>query len=92
MSALLLMLAGDASVRGTTTHDDMQVFLVYDFINLVCQKSGKYSGQIWMHLISENSKFKDEIEFTMNGNMVRYQNGSSTKKHRSAPVMTFRVL
>jgi hypothetical protein len=38
MSALLLKLAGDVKVRGTTTHDGMQVFSVYDFINLVCQK------------------------------------------------------
>jgi hypothetical protein len=38
MSALLLKL-GDVSVRGTTTYDGMQVFSVYDFINLVCQKT-----------------------------------------------------
>jgi hypothetical protein len=31
MSDLVLKLAGDAKVRGTTTHDGMQVFSVYDF-------------------------------------------------------------
>jgi hypothetical protein len=35
MSALLLKLAGDATVRGTTTHDGIQAF---DSVNLACQK------------------------------------------------------
>jgi hypothetical protein len=37
MSALLLKLGG-CERQGTTTHDGMQVFSVYGFINLVCQK------------------------------------------------------
>ena len=56
------------------------MFSVYGFINLVCPKNGKYSGQVWMRLISEDSKFKDEIEFTMNG-LLSYQIGNSTKRH-----------
>ena len=64
MSALLLKFAGNASVRGTTTSEGMQVFSVYDFINLVCQKNDAYSWQVWKR-ISENSKFKDGIEFKM---------------------------
>ena len=38
MSALLLQLAGDATVRGTTTHDGMQLLSVYDFVNLACHR------------------------------------------------------
>jgi hypothetical protein len=38
MSALLLPLAGDATVRGTTTRDGGQVFSVLDSVNLACQK------------------------------------------------------
>ena len=74
MSALLLKLAGDVKVRGTTTHDGMQVFSVYDFINLVCQKNGTYALQAWARLISENSNFKDEFEFKMES--LHYQSGS----------------
>ena len=62
MSALLLKLAGDATVRGTTTHDGMQVFSVCDFINLACQKNGTYSRQLCFRLISNGSNFKDELE------------------------------
>ena len=38
MSDLVLRLAGDATVRGSSTRDGLQVFSAYDFINLVCQK------------------------------------------------------
>ena len=71
MSALLLKLAGDVEVRGTTTHDGMQVFSVYDFINLVYQENGTYARQAWALLISEDSKFKHEIEFKMES--LRYR-------------------
>ncbi len=62
MSDLVLKLAGDAKVRGTTTHDDMQVFSVFDCISLVCQKTAAYSRQVWMCLISEDSDYKVECE------------------------------
>ncbi len=38
MSALLLKLAGAATVRGTTTHDGIQAFSALDSVNLACQK------------------------------------------------------
>jgi hypothetical protein len=38
MSALLLKLAGDATVRGTTTHDGIQAFSAFVSVNLACQK------------------------------------------------------
>jgi hypothetical protein len=89
MSALLLRLAGDVTVRGTTTHDGMQVFS--RFVNLVCQKSDSYSRQVWMRLISKDSKFKDEIEFKMH--FFEYQFGTQEKmRTRQTPVMTLRGL
>ena len=62
MSDLVLKLAGDAKVRGTTTYDDMQVFSVFDCISLVCQKTAAYSRQLWMRLMSEDSVHKDELD------------------------------
>ena len=38
MSALLLKRAGDATVRGTTTHDGIQAFWAFVSVNLACQK------------------------------------------------------
>jgi hypothetical protein len=55
-----------------TTRDGLQVFSVYDFINLVCQKSDSYSRQVWKRLISEDSIFKYEIEFTMEFSEYHY--------------------
>ena len=38
MSVVLLKLLHDGTVKDMTTRDGMQVFSVYDFIKLVCQK------------------------------------------------------
>jgi hypothetical protein len=38
MSALLLKLAGAATVRGTTTRDGGRRFSAFDSVNLACQK------------------------------------------------------
>jgi hypothetical protein len=62
MSALLQLLADDATVRGTTTPTGKRVFSVYDFISLVCQKHGVYSRKLWSRLISRDSKVKNEIK------------------------------
>ena len=74
--------------------DGMQVFSVYDFINLVCQKNGTYSRQVWKRLISEDSKFKDEFEFTMVYLKLQNVTLSHTQKRRTCriPVMTLRGL
>ncbi len=89
---LLLKLAGDVTVRGTTTPDGMQVFSVYDFINLVCQKTGSYSRQVWMRLM--NSHFKDELEFNfISARTHLYQHGTSGGKSTNrTPAMTLRGL
>jgi hypothetical protein len=74
MSALLLKLAGDGTVRGTITSDGHQVFSVYNFINLVCDKRGRFANKAWERLTSKDSIFKDELDelFT-----VEYVNGLS---------------
>lgn len=56
MSALLLKLTGDVTVRGTTTSNGDQVFSVYEFINGVCQKSGLFSKQLWTRLLRDHKK------------------------------------
>ena len=91
MSDLVLRLAGDATVRGSSTRDGLQVFSAYDFINLVCQKSGNYSKQVWMRLISEDSIFKKEIEFTMEFSEYHYGIHRNTRV-RQNPMMTLRAL
>jgi hypothetical protein len=59
MSALVLKLEGHAQhVRTTATADGQEVFLIIDFMKLVCQgKSEGYAGRLWPRL--EN---KSELE------------------------------
>jgi hypothetical protein len=61
MSILHLKL-GDTNVKGITTRDGVQVFSIYDFINVVCQKTGTYSRKKWKRLISNTSKFTEVTE------------------------------
>ena len=61
MSILHLKL-GDANVKGITTGDGVQVFSIYDFINVACQKTGTYSRKKWKSLISNTSKFTEFTE------------------------------
>ena len=62
MSALLLKLSGDATVRGTVNSDGDQVFSVFNFINFVCNKRGTYGNKVWERLTSEDSVFKKELD------------------------------
>jgi hypothetical protein len=62
MSDLVLRLAGDATVRGATTTEGIQVFSAYDCMALVCQKNESYARMTWSRLISDKSKYKDELE------------------------------
>ena len=93
MSELLLRLAGDATVRATITSDAQHVFSVYDFMDLACPtKCDSWTQVTWRGLIAEDSKFKDEIEFTMlNLRFLSLRNGKTTR-NRKAPVMTLRGL
>ena len=94
MSELLLRLAADVTVRGTTTSEGMQVFSVYDFINLVCQKNGTYAHNAWARLKDRDSNLKEGDGFKME--ILRYHDDSvsSTVKSRNrvTPVMTLRQL
>jgi len=94
MSDLVLRLAADVTGRGTTTHDGKQVFSVYNFINLVCQKKGTYAHNAWARLMSEDSIFKKEIEFTME--ILHYHSDSVSfsgqTRRRLTPAMTLRAL
>jgi hypothetical protein len=99
MSELLLKLAGNATVRGTINADGDHVGSVYSFINLACNKHGKFAYKVWEGLTSENSEYKDELKKLVTLEYVKglsLQNGdlSHTKKTRlrQTPVMTLRGL
>ena len=77
-----MRLAGDATVRTTITADGEHVFSVYNFLDLACPNSKSYSSVIWSRLISEDSEFKDEIEFTMVYLKLQNEGLSNTKKRR----------
>ncbi len=62
MSELLLRLTGNATMRGTITSDGEYRGSVYNFINLACNKRGKYAYKKWERLTSENSEYKDELK------------------------------
>jgi len=99
MSELILKLAGDVTVRGTINADGDHVGSVYNFINLACNKRGKYAYNVWDHLTSEKSGYKDELEELvtyeyLKGLSTEIQDLSNTKKtrRRKTPVMTLRGL
>ena len=94
MSVLLLKLAGDVTVRGTITSDGAQVFSVYDFINLVCQKNGTYAHNAWARLKDADSNLKEGDGFKMEILHYHADSLSSTVKtrRRVTPVMTLRQL
>ena len=63
MSTLLLKLTSNVSLRGMTSPDGIQVFSVYDFITLACQKTdeGAYARKTYSNLIKKNSKFGNDL-------------------------------
>ena len=99
MSELLLKLAGNATVRGTINADGDHVGSVYNFINLACNKRGRFAYKVWERLTSDNSAYKDELEKLVTleyvkGLSVHIGDLSHTKKtrRRQTPVMTLRAL
>jgi hypothetical protein len=95
MSELLLKLAGNATVRGTITSDGEHVGSVYNFINLACNKHGRFAYKVWERLISENSVYRDELYKLFTLEYVKGLSGqiddlSHIKKTRSrqTPAMT----
>ncbi len=89
MSDLVLRLTADATVRGATTRDGLQVFSVFDCISLVCNKTSAYSRQIWKRLISDNSDYKVELEALVS-TVTLCHTGKNTSYH--TPAMTLRGL
>ena len=47
--------------RATITSDGQHVGSVYGFINLACDKRGRFANKVWERLISENSVYRDEL-------------------------------
>ena len=99
MSELLLKLAENATVRGTINAAGEHVGSVYNFINLACNKRGRYAYNAWDRLISEKSEYKDELKELVTYEYVKglsteIQDLSNTKKtrRRETPVMTLRGL
>jgi hypothetical protein len=88
MSDLVLRLAADATVRGATTRDGIQVFAVYDIMALVCQKSEAYARTTWWRLI-EKSEYKEELEGLVYS--VTLRNAANNKPY-DTPAMTLRGL
>ena len=95
MSELQLRLAGNATVRATVNSDGEHVGSVYNFINLACNKRGKFAYKVWERLISENSVYRDELYKLFTLEYVKGLSGqiddlSHIKKTRSrqTPAMT----
>jgi len=66
MSALVLRLAGDVTVRATITADGEHVFSVYDFMDLACPTmSDSWTKVTWRNLKADDSAFKSELKYTM---------------------------
>ena len=63
MSQVYLKLVFGDSVRGITTEDGIHMFSVYDFINVVCQKTDPYAKRVWRHLkgTSDFTEVKEDI-------------------------------
>jgi len=95
MSELRLRLATDATVRAKKISDS-QVFSVFDVMNLVYPTmSDSWKNKKWKTL-TENSEFKDELEFTEE--YLKYQdedvtsNNTKKRRFRKTPVMTIQGL
>ena len=76
MSVLYLKLMSNFTIRGITTPDGIQVFSIYDFINIVCQKTGSYSRHLWKRLMCNTSKFTEIKEVLVldipSSNVMKY--------------------
>ena len=85
MSALLLQLAGDATVRGTTTHDGMQLLSVYDFVNLACQNTGSYALDIrYIHVQGWNYTVFSTVTLCHTSVAMSTRRGNTTQRWKPA--------
>jgi hypothetical protein len=90
MANLVLKLTGDDTnkIRGMLASDGIDVWSVYDFINIACNKPEKssYAGTTFFRLTQEDSEFKDEV-LTLCKN-IKFPG----KGQRETPCMTIRGL
>jgi len=91
MSSLVLKLldkAGGPSVRGMLGPDGVQVFSVYDFLTIACNKPDKssYANTTFFRLTQDDSEFKNEL-LTLCKN-IKFPG----KGQRETPCMTIRGL
>ena len=90
--SLVLFKLGDATVHGVRSPCGTYLFSAYDFINAVCERSGKYAYSVWDSLLAEDAMRNEtrKLVHTMNSN-VNYQL-DPIKKRRPTPVMTLVAL
>jgi hypothetical protein len=88
LAMLLLKLTSNASLRGMVSPDGLQVFSVYDFITLACQKTdtGVYARKTYSNLIKEGCEFRDEV--VKNVHNLKFPGSGQ----RDTPTMTIRGL
>ena len=92
MSAVLFKLTGNATVHGIRSPCGTYFFSVYDFINAVCEKTGKYPFAVFASLVAEDIRLnvKPKLVHKMNSNV--YYQLDPIKKRRPTPVMTLIAL
>ena len=84
----MLQLTSNASLRGMLSPDGLQVFSVYDFITLACQKTdgGAYARKTYSNLVKEGCEYRDEI--VKNVHNLHFPGG----RGGATPTMTIRGL
>jgi hypothetical protein len=92
MSVVLFKLGADATVHGIRSPCGTYFFSAYDFINGVCQKSGKYAYSVWDSVLAEDAMLNQTRKLVYSTkNNVNYQL-DPIKKRRPTPVMTLVAL
>ena len=88
MSLVLFKLAKDATVHGIRSPCGTYFFSTYDFINSVCQRSGKYAYSVWDSVLAEDAMLNEKRKLVHSTKSnVNYQL-DPIKKRRPTPVMT----
>jgi hypothetical protein len=88
MSLVLFKLAKDATVHGIRSPCGTYFFSTYDFINGLCQRSGKYAYSVWDSVLAEDAMLNEKRKLVHSTKSnVNYQL-DPIKKRRPTPVMT----
>jgi hypothetical protein len=96
---VVLTIGVDASVNGTTTHGGQQLFSVFEFINVVCEREGAYAVDKWRSLMRTNFVFEvHSMRADVHPDLGEMTSVSFARRRRrepilgSEPAMTVRVL